>query len=273
MLIQYQNTFDEFVEASEALAARRAKKRRANAQAYTAVMVIFFLLAIWFYQSVLHVNQFLVLFHLFAPLALSFAVVAIVLCVTSVMSGTWPRVGLRTAMRLAIFLLILSPAFVMYHYLSVINPRAPRFIWQWTMLLPHTTWIFFVGWITIVTVKGQRNKQKKLWEELPSLSRSKTADISAAGIALSDPVSRTEMSWDGFVGWQETKSLFVLFASEYTSVFFPKAAFASDEEREAMRALMRFIPVSPARAFPVVQPDSGSSQPPPLPALNPAGKE
>ncbi len=104
MLIQYQNTFDEFVEASETLAARRAKKRRANAQAYTAVMVIFFFLAMWFYQSVLHINHLVVLFHLLAPVALSFAVVAVLLCITSLMAGRLPRVGLRTAMRLAIFL-------------------------------------------------------------------------------------------------------------------------------------------------------------------------
>ncbi len=96
----------------------------------------------------------------------------------------------------------------MYHYLNVINPRTPRFYLRWTMLLPHTTWIFFVGWITITTVKSQRNKQKKLWEEVPSLRRSKTADISAAGIALSDTVSRSEMSWDGFVGWQRDEKAF-----------------------------------------------------------------
>jgi hypothetical protein len=266
MLIHYENTFEEFIEASEALAARKRKKRRANSWVYTLIMVGFFLAAEWIYQTVGHVNHFLVTFHLFAPIAFSFAIVAVVLCVSSLMAGRLPRGALRAAFRLGIFLLALSPVFLVYKLLSTINPRSPRFIWRWTLLLPHTTWLFFVAWISIMTVKSQRNKTKVLWNEQPSLHRAKSADISAEGVVITDMVSRSEVHWDGFVGWRETKKLFVLFYSEHRILFFPKGAFASAEELEAMRALARFIPAIAATAFPVIQPDAPSTLPPPLPA-------
>jgi hypothetical protein len=161
---------------------------------------------------------------------------------------------------------MLTPVFILYRSFPTINPRSPRFIWHWTLLLPHTTWLFFVAWITILTVKGQRNKTKILWDEQPSLHRAKTVEISAEGVVITDTVSRSEVHWNGFVGWQETKRLFVLFYSEHRILFFPKSAFASTEELEGMRALARFIPASAATAFPVIQPDAGISTPPPLPA-------
>ncbi len=182
MLIQYQNTFEEYVEASEALAARKRKKRRANAWVYTLVMVVFFFAAMWLYQTVGHVNQFVVTFQLFAPIAFSFAIVAIVLCVASVMSGRLPR-GASPAVRLGVFLLMLTPVFILYRSFPTINPRSPRFIWHWTLLLPHTTWLFFVAWITILTVKGQRNKTKILWDEQPSLHRAKPLRFPPKGLS------------------------------------------------------------------------------------------
>jgi len=266
MLIQYQNTFEEYAEATQALAAWKKKKHRASAWITTAIMVIFFLAATWLYQTVGHVNQFTVLFQLLAPVAFSFAVVAAVLCVASLMAGRLPRVAFRTALRLCFFLLPLVPVLLMYKFLHIVNPNAPRIFWRWTMLLPHTTWLFFVAWLTVVTIKSQRNKRKRLWDEQPTFHRAKTLDISAGGVVITDAVSRTETHWDGFVGWQETKTLFVLFPSQHWVIFFPKRAFASDEELEAMRALARFIPATAAAAFPVIQPNPAPSTPPPLPA-------
>jgi hypothetical protein len=266
MIIQYQNTFEDFVEATEALTARKAKKRRANAWVSTVVIVVFFFAATWFYQTVAHLDQFMVLFQLLAPVAASIAVVAVVICIMSLLAGKVPRGAFRAAIRLSFFFLMLIPILVMYKFLHTVNPRAPRFILQWTTLLPHTIWLFFVVWITVVTIKSQRNLRKRLWDEQQYLHRAKTADISAAGVILSDSRSRAEYDWHALVGWQETKTLFVLFPSEHNVVFLPKHAFASDEELEAMRALARFIPVASAPAFAVVQPDAISSNPPPLPA-------
>jgi YcxB-like protein len=266
MLIQYQNTFEEYVEASEALAARKAKKRRANAGVSTAVIVIFFVVAIWFYQTIGRANQFTVLFHLLSPIAFSFAIVAVVLCIMSLMAGRLPRGAVRAAIRLGFFFVMLIPAFVLYRFLHVINPLAPRFVWRWTMLLPHTTWMFFVAWLSVLTIKSQQNTRKRLWNAQLSLHRAKTADISAGGIVVTDTVSRNETHWDGFVGWKETKTLFVLFPSEVNVLFLPKSAFASDEELEAMRSLARFIPSTAAAAFAVIQSDATLSNPPPLPA-------
>lgn len=236
-------------------------------------MVVFYFAAIGFYQSVEHVDLFVVLFDLFAPIALTIGIVALVLCITAIKARRLPRIRLRAVFGAFVFLLGTIPALLLYKSSRITNPTSPAFVWTWTLLLPHATWLFFVTWLTIVTIRGTAQKRKRIWEEQPSLQRLKTADISAEGIIISDIVSHHEIRWEGFVGWQETKTIFSLFVSEHQAMFFPKTAFASDEEREAMRALARLIPTRPSTAFPVLQPDAPSPQPPPLPALNPAAKE
>jgi hypothetical protein len=265
MIIQYQNTLEEYVEAMESLAARKAKKRRANARLYTAGMVALYFAAIWFYESISHIDEYVVLFHLLVPIAFSVAIVVMVLCITSMIAGRLPRIKLRAALGLGFFVLAVVILFFLYENSRTINPQSPPFLWSWTLLLPHTTWVFFVVWIAVATIRGQRSKIKRTWDEQPTFHRAKTADISAEGVVVTDVVSRVEVHWNGFVGWEETKTLFVLFLSEHQALFPPKHAFASEEEREAMRALARFIPTNSA-AFPIIQSDAAPSTTPPLPA-------
>jgi hypothetical protein len=80
----------------------------------------------------------------------------------------------------------------------------------------------------------------------------KTLDISAEGVVLSDDKTRLQYSWLAFVGWQESKTIFLLKNSLKTAVFLPKRAFPGDEELNAMRALCELIPTSTDVAFPVV---------------------
>jgi hypothetical protein len=272
MVIQYQNTIEEYVEASKTLAERKTKRRRANTWILTGIMVVYFSAATAFFEAVTPLNKTVIYFHLYSPVILAIAIVVAILCVMTLMAGKLPRISLRLAFKLVILIVIFSALFLMFRLLNSITPMPQRFVWSWTLFLPHTTWLFFTAWVTVLTVRQQRNKVKQMWNEQPSLARPKTVDIMAAGVVVSDAVSRTETHWDGFVGWKETKNLFVLFLSEHRILFFPKTAFASDEEREAMRALARFIPATASTAFPVIQPDSASSTPPPLPAQNLTGR-
>jgi hypothetical protein len=75
----------------------------------------------------------------------------------------------------------------------------------------------------------------------PGLSRTKSVDISGVGITVCDPFSRSESQWQAFATCHETKSLFLLFTDPKTCLMLPKRAFASEEELNAMRALMRFV--------------------------------
>ncbi|MGA3068031.1 MAG: YcxB family protein, partial [Tepidisphaeraceae bacterium] len=51
------------------------------------------------------------------------------------------------------------------------------------------------------------------------------------------------------VGFQETKTLILLLASQSTGLYIPKRAFNGDEELNAMRALSELMPKPDAAAF------------------------
>jgi hypothetical protein len=113
---------------------------------------------------------------------------------------------------------------------------------------------------------------RTMWEKQPTLHRAKTTEIVASGITIADGVTRHEFHWESFIGWSETKTLFVFFPSEFQVIFFPKKAFASEEELNALRALAGQIPNPDNPAFEVVSAKldsmaqlAGRATPPPLP--------
>jgi hypothetical protein len=262
MTVQYQNTFEEFVEASVALAARRKRKSRRFGVLWIVMSGYFFLAALL--PGALGVsNRGTLIFHFFAPVVLGGIDVVLVLCVMLLKQGKLPRIGWRGLLSLTPFLFLAAIWVFDVELSRSINPQLFGADWYWKLLAPHTTWLFFLTLFVIMAVRRLRKHRQTLWEQQPSLHRAKSTDISAEGVTISDGVTRYECRWAAFVGWTETKALFVLFPSELQTIFLPKRAFASPEELDAMRALAGLIASSKAGGFPVVH--AVSELPPPLP--------
>ena len=263
MTIQYQNTQEEYVEASKALARRRKSTRSSPVLRVSAiaVFVVYVLAANALIVSPGLTNLFAGLFHLYFPFVFVGAIV-VVSVVFKGLSNTLPGTRWRAVFLLAIFILTLTGLIVTVVLWRSSNPSMGP-VWDRAMLVPHVSWMFLMTWLVIMGAVGQRRRRKGLWEGQQTLHRAKSADISAEGVTIADAVTRQEYDWEAFAGWTETKALFILFPSEFQVIFLPKRAFASPEELDAMRALAGLIPSSQAGGFPVVH--AVSELPPPLP--------
>ena len=200
---------------------------------------------------------------LYGPVILSIVEVVLIFCSVSLLRGSLPRIRLSLLLSLLPFAILIGFG-VLLDRITHPNLRQSFGIdWYGRRLIPHLTWLFFLGVFTIAVIQQMREKSRLMWDQQPSLHRAKTAEITAEGIAISDLVSRTEWSWRAFVGWTETKTLFVIFPSEVHALFLSKQAFGSEEELAAMRALCALIPDARPSAFQIVT----STSPPPLPEV------
>ncbi len=182
-------------------------------------------------------------------------------CVGQIIQEQDSRNPMRAGVALSCLGLAVTSLYVMVALSHQGNPTSTA-TWEWGWLVPHASWLFLTATVLVVTVVNQRALRKSMWAGQATLHRAKTADISAEGLCITDAVSRLEYRWQAFAGWQETKSLFVIFLSQYQVIFLPKHAFESAEMLDAMRALASLIPASVSSAFQVVQPNAI----PPLPA-------
>jgi len=197
-------------------------------------------------------NGFLVFFHLVSPIIMGLLIIGLVAIFSNLWAGKLPNVTWRTLIPTGVLLLLAAEIFGMRAMDRLAHPNAQaRSFIDWKLLMPHSTWLFFLTWLLIVTFNKQRRNLRMLWDIQPSLHRLKTADISAEGVTISDNKTRLEFSWQAFVGWRETKKLFMLLTSSKSSHFLPKRAFAGDEELNAMRALCELIPKDAGAAFPI----------------------
>ena len=260
MIIQYQNTMDEFIEASQALAARKKKKAAKKRPIASAAMALFFFAMIGFWTGIMHFNPTLVIFHLIFPIACSMTVAVIVATIMTFTGGKIPLMSKRWPLMVLVAALLFGELIGIRAISGLSkNNHVDDVNWGPDLLLPHTVWLLFVAWVAVYAIRNQRNRISTLWNGQLTLHRAKTADISAEGVAVTDAFSRIEHRWQAFVGWQETKSLIVLFPSELSVLFFPKSAFASKEELDAMRSLAGLILAVPGTAFPVVPLETASS--------------
>jgi hypothetical protein len=265
MIIHYQNTYAEFIEASEASAVRRSKKHRGEvwilAAAFAAYGLTCGAVSILMGKPFSLQTDFDLWFPLIALSAIFFFLILFKLARSKVRG-----VRLRATISLVLFCLSIGWVITGVALTGSPNSRSsPRLTW----LVPHIGWLFVMTSLTIFIYAIQRAHKISLWESETSFHRAKTADISVDGVVLTDAATRNEMRWESFAGWTETKTLIVLFPSDYRVIFFPKRAFKSAEELAAMRVLASRI--SPARpsAFPVVPAENPVPpqvpMPPPLP--------
>jgi hypothetical protein len=97
------------------------------------------------------------------------------------------------------------------HFASIVSWAVVLFLWIALMYLLAVNW-------------------KKNWQRLTNQHRPKTADISAAGICISDGASRLEYSWDAIAKVVDTPSLLMLYLDELIFHIVPKRSFGGDVE-------------------------------------------
>jgi YcxB-like protein len=264
MVIHYQNTFAEFSEASDALGLRNKKKRKKRGSPWLVIAIATYFFLIMSMRGWLRfINAYELYLDVYAPLILSMVEVILIVVIASLLRGKLPRIRWRIWISLLPFTIGMGLWVLIDRINRSAFPSLYGTIWYERRLLPHMTWLFFVGLFTVIVLQQLRKKRQLLWEQQPQLHRAKTAEITAEGVTVSDMVSRTEWRWQGFVGWEETKGLFLLFPSEIQVLLFPKQAFAAKEEVAAMRALCGLIPDPTPSAFQI----ETSALPPPLPEI------
>jgi hypothetical protein len=262
VIIHYQVTYEEFTEASKALAVVKAKSNATQRGISIALIVVYFYVATMFWSWVPGTDGLLVFVHLILPIILGLGVCIVVAIISSLLAGKLPKITWRGLVFLGVLTLLVAEVFGMRALHRLTHPGVAAGVsLDWKLLLPHSTWLFFLTWFVILVFNKQRRDVRKLWDSQPAFHRLKTADVSAEGVVISDDKTRLEYRWQAFVGWRETKNLFMLVTSPKTSQFLPKRAFAGEEELSAMRAICELIPKSANAAFPV---EPMPSTPPPL---------
>jgi len=267
MILNYQTTFDEYSEASKAVGARTAKKRKKSGrqQWFMVFAAAYFVAAVWIWDWLLPSQPFTVLFHLYAPFALRSIGMLIIVGAMTLLTGTLPRPSHRSILRLWSPLVTLG-ILALYFFLQRMSFTGRSLgKWDWSLLLPHTTWTAIYLYVAAVTTWTNRKRVENVWNEVPGLARAKTADITADGVVIKDDVSEVRYFWNAFVDFEETPNLFLLLTSAKTMVCIPKRAFADDVELNAMRALSDLMPRSDHRAFPLEPTSAPNTPPPPLP--------
>ena len=239
---------------------RRGKKNLATRLMFTGAFAIYGLICIFMMATNSAANNPSLTFHLWFPIVFC-AILIFTLAYTKLFRSKVPGARLRAGISLLLLGVVLFGLFEIQVMIRRMNPSSGS-IWESGWLVPHAGWLFLTSIVMIAGFVNQQALKKKMWAGQATLQRAKTADISAEGLCISDAVSRLEYRWQAFAGWRETKTLFVIFLSEYQVIFLPKHAFDSPEKVEAMRALAGLIQSPAASAFPVVQ----THPPPPLPA-------
>jgi hypothetical protein len=97
-------------------------------------------------------------------------------------------------------------------------------------------------YVSAIAAHNHKTSMPRHWENRPDLHRHQTVDISAEAVALSDTTCTHNFQWPAFIKGEETRNLFLLFTWQSNALMIPKRAFASAEQSEAMRNLMKLIP-------------------------------
>ncbi len=253
MLIQYQNSIDDFRELTDAITVAR---RPVNGPIQIAVLMAVFgayyavTRYLWFKAgdtdgNLAWVNMWI------AFVAFGFTWLALTLP-ASFRSRKFPWLTIRQAVSLGSFVAMIG-ALIFEQWIrrrfSAVGIAHHSLSWQ--VFLPHSIWLLLLGYVSTIAAINHKSHLTRQWTKHPELHRHKTADISAAGIVVSDLVSRLEYQWPGFVKWEETRHLILLFISETNALMIPKEAFGSAEELNAMRHLANLIPRETSRGFTV----------------------
>lgn len=135
--------------------------------------------------------------------------------------------------------------------------------------LPLLPYVLMLVTIVVLVKVYARSVYKRAFDERNPLQRRHVIELSPRGVTSSEPLARHEYAWEAFNRWIESPNLLLLYLSHNMMLPLPKRAFASPEEVERCRALLRAMidtPRSARQAFEVLPAPSAAPLPvPPLP--------
>ena len=97
--------------------------------------------------------------------------------------------------------------------------------------------IILICWLMIVFIWRPWYFRRD-FRKHPNFSREQTAHISEGGVLYKNEVSQSEVKWEAFVKFRETRNLFMLFSGGRLFHIVPKRAFSEtgvDEFRELLQ--------------------------------------
>ena len=153
-----------------------------------------------------------------------------------------------------VWLLVLVPAaavgYAAVHYVrNRYDPGVGVFPARVESVLPFLIFVALIGSMVKRPTRGDR----MIWDAQPSLQRPRVLEADERSFVLTDAVARHEHRWESFTHVVETATQVLLFTGWYSFYFIPKRSFASTEELDAFRDLLRRQVVQrPAPAFPVL---------------------
>jgi|HubBroStandDraft_6_1064221.scaffolds.fasta_scaffold138088_4 hypothetical protein len=118
----------------------------------------------------------------------------------------------------------------------------------WTFFLdrvPDTSFdlggiAFGVAWLTWMLL-APRFFSKRQFRNNPMAQSPITVDISEAGFRFHNAHADSNVAWSAYVGWEESKSVFVIMPQPRIYVTIPKRAFTEEQVREFREILRRNI--------------------------------
>lgn len=242
MLIQFQNSLDDYKETHDAIAAaRKPVNSPIQIVVLIAVFGVYYAVTKFLWQKAGDTGGQMAWMNIWiAIVAFGFTWLAMSLP-ASFRARRFPWLTGRQAIALTTFISLIG-ALIFQHWMNrQINPHSTKDeLLTWQTILPHSIWLTILLYVSTIASHNHRTRMPRHWEARPDLHRHQTMDISAEGITTSDTITRHEFRWPAFVKGEETKNLFLLFTSESQAMMIPKRSF-SGEQTEAMRNLMRLI--------------------------------
>ena len=253
MLIQFQNTVDDYRETQAAIAAaRRPVNSPIQIVILIAVFGTYYAITRFLWQKAGDPDGQMAWINIWiAIVAFGFTWLAMSLP-HSFRARRFPWLTGRQAIALSTFITLIAALVFQQWFNHKFNPHAAKTdLLTWQTILPHSIWLTILIYVSTIAAHNHRTSLPRHWEARPDLHRHQTADVSADSIHLSDTLTRREYQWPAFVKYEETKTLFLLFTSDSQALMVPKTAFESQEQLHAMRNLIKLIPANRTPGFEV----------------------
>jgi hypothetical protein len=253
VVIQFQNSVDDYRETQDAIAAaRKPVNSPIQIVILIAVFGTYYALTRYLWQRAGDPDGHMAWINIWiAIVAFGFTWLAMSLP-HSFRARRFPWLTGRQAIALSTFITLIAALIFQQWFDHKFNPHTAKSdLLTWQTILPHSIWLTILVYVSTIAAHNHRTSLPRHWEARPDLHRHQTADITAEGIQLSDTLSRREYQWGAFVKYEETKSLFLLFMADSQAMMIPKRGMESTEQLDAMRNLLKLIPTSRTAGFEV----------------------
>ena len=91
--------------------------------------------------------------------------------------------------------------------------------------------------LALMSPWGMRLLVYMRWKHQPTLHAVISYEITDGSVVVTTVTSRSEMNWETFTRFRESKNLFMLYAGRYLFYMIPKRAFAGETEAAEFREL------------------------------------